>query len=143
MKIEKKEVLIMPIENSEFYIEAFIDDEGWTGFWLGRKGYGKKVAVYCVDEARNMDELRVSLEEHSRNLLDPSFMNLRSVCKSLLDENESMDEGTFDIREEIDHMPYDHSFWVDGDEELCHATGYRVNGWNEFIDHNGDLHYGG
>ena len=96
MKIEKKEVLILPISDSEFYIEAFIDEEGWTSFWLGRKGYGKKIAVYSVDEARNTDELWISLEEHSRNLLDPGYMKL--FCEDLLDENETLDDGTFDIR---------------------------------------------
>ena len=95
MRIEKKEVLVMPIDNSEFYIEAFIDDEGWTGFWLGRKGYGKKIAVYSVDEARNIDELWVSLEEHSRNLLDPDYMKL--FCEDLLDEEENLLAGTFRI----------------------------------------------
>ncbi len=45
-------------------------------------------------------------------------------------------------REELDHMPYDRAFSVDGNEELCHATGYSVDGWNEYVDRNGDLHYG-
>ena len=48
----------------------------------------------------------------------------------------------------LDTIPHDHSFSVDGREELCHATGdavrFEPNGpwWNEYVDRNGDLHYG-
>lgn len=47
---------------------------------------------------------------------------------------------------ELKTMPFDHIFIVDGNEELCHATGYEMleDGiwWNEYIDHNGEFHYG-
>lgn len=47
---------------------------------------------------------------------------------------------------ELKTMPFDHVFIVDGNEELCHATGYEMleDGiwWNEYIDHNGEFHYG-
>jgi hypothetical protein len=50
-------------------------------------------------------------------------------------------------RKELDSMPYDHRFWVSDDvEESCHATGYKVaidgEWWNEYIDSEGNFHYG-
>jgi len=48
---------------------------------------------------------------------------------------------------EIERMPMDKAFIVDGNEQLCHATGIMVDfhdgsgSWNEYIDSNGDLHY--
>lgn len=46
----------------------------------------------------------------------------------------------------LETMPFDHTFEVNGSEELCHATGREMflSGvwWNEYIDSNGDLHYG-
>lgn len=43
-------------------------------------------------------------------------------------------------------MPFDHTFEVNGREELCHATSMEMflNGvwWNEYIDSEGNLHYG-
>lgn len=45
-------------------------------------------------------------------------------------------------RRELDEMPFDKRF----DNELCHATGYEVNidneWWNEYIDSEGEYHYG-
>ena len=47
---------------------------------------------------------------------------------------------------EIEEMPFDKVFSVDGNEEFCHSTGYEVmlhgQWWNEYVDRNGDLHYG-
>lgn len=49
-------------------------------------------------------------------------------------------------RREENTIRFDHAFYVDGNEELCHHTGYEVfiDGiwWGEFEDRNGDLHYG-
>ena len=49
-------------------------------------------------------------------------------------------------REKLDTMPFDKRFDVDGNEELCHATGYTVfdgtDWWDELVDSNGDLQYG-
>lgn len=51
-------------------------------------------------------------------------------------------------RYELEEMPYDMAFNTENGEELCHATGYEVvfegenTYWNEFIDSNGELHYG-
>lgn len=51
-------------------------------------------------------------------------------------------------RRELTTMPFDHVFDVNGNEELCHATGYEVQfegdtvWWNEYIDSNGDFQYG-
>lgn len=49
-------------------------------------------------------------------------------------------------RRELETMPFDHVFQVNGNEELCHATGYEVflhgQWWNEYEDSNWDLHYG-
>ena len=46
----------------------------------------------------------------------------------------------------LDQMPYDKVFDVNGNEELCHATGWELyeggEWWNEYIDSNGDYHYG-
>ena len=49
---------------------------------------------------------------------------------------------------ELDYVPYDHSFITDnGNEELCHATGYEwfdgSRWWNEYEDSEGNLYYGG
>ena len=50
-----------------------------------------------------------------------------------------------DIRE-LETMPFDKVFYVDGKEELCHATGYEVyiagQWWNEYEDSEGNYHYG-
>ena len=53
---------------------------------------------------------------------------------------------------ELDDMPFDKAFQVDGNEELCSATGIEVlfdgdedvpgNWWNEYVDSNGKKHYG-
>lgn len=47
---------------------------------------------------------------------------------------------------ELSEMPYDKAFIVGGNEELCHATGYEVfienEWWNEYMDSNGEYHYG-
>lgn len=50
-------------------------------------------------------------------------------------------------RRELDRMPCDHGFWVSEDDyEMCHATGDEVvwdgEWWNEYVDSNGDFHYG-
>lgn len=43
-------------------------------------------------------------------------------------------------------MPPDKVFKVNGNEELCHATGYEIleNGewWNEYEDSTGEYRYG-
>lgn len=59
-------------------------------------------------------------------------------------------------RKNCDREVFDHSFQVDGNQELCHSTGYEVlmdmgtdidgnplgqEWWDEFEDSNGDLHY--
>ena len=54
---------------------------------------------------------------------------------------------------QLNEMPFDKVFLVDGNEEFCHATGYYVylgeegtnnpgDWWNEYIDSNGDYQYG-
>ena len=54
---------------------------------------------------------------------------------------------------ELDEMPFDKMFHVNGTEELCHATGREVcfdeanpqelgNWWEEYEDSEGGLHYG-
>lgn len=51
---------------------------------------------------------------------------------------------------ESECMAFDHVFEVNGNEELCHHTGYEVHfvgepediWWYEFVDSNGELHYG-
>lgn len=49
-------------------------------------------------------------------------------------------------RRELEEMPFDKRFDVDGNSELCHATGYEVfdgeEWWDEFVDSNGDFQYG-
>ena len=51
-----------------------------------------------------------------------------------------------DLRVELDYMPFDKRFETADGSELCHATGYEVfvdgEWWVEYIDSNGDLHYG-
>lgn len=50
------------------------------------------------------------------------------------------------MRKELEEMPYDKGFYVVGEDgeryELCHATGFEVDGWNEYEDSNGEMHYG-
>lgn len=45
----------------------------------------------------------------------------------------------------LEKMPFDKRFDVDGNSELCHATGYEVfdgeDWWDEFVDSNGDFQY--
>lgn len=51
-------------------------------------------------------------------------------------------------RRKLKRMPYDKRFRIDdGNEKLCHATGYEVlfdddEWWNEYEDDEGKLHYG-
>lgn len=51
-------------------------------------------------------------------------------------------EEDHEIRERLETMPFDARF----NGELCHATGDEVfrNGewWNEYMDRDGELHYG-
>ena len=46
----------------------------------------------------------------------------------------------------LEKMPFDKRFDVDGNSELCHATGYEVfdgeDWWDEFMDSNGNFQYG-
>lgn len=53
------------------------------------------------------------------------------------------------IERELETMPFDKAFELsDGNYELCHSTGKEVDVygdgefWNEYVDSNGDLHYG-
>lgn len=51
------------------------------------------------------------------------------------------------MERELDYMPFDMAFIMpDGNEEFCHATGIEVlidgEWWNEYVDHDGNLHYG-
>jgi len=59
------------------------------------------------------------------------------------------------MKRKLNAMPFDKRFEIDGNEELCHATGFEVcfgdvlgdvedpaDWWNEYIDSNGDFHYG-
>lgn len=58
-----------------------------------------------------------------------------------------------ELRRELPQMPYDHVFETEnGNEELCHATGYEVclgnpdnlqDWWLEYTDREGNLYYGG
>lgn len=48
---------------------------------------------------------------------------------------------------ELFEVPFDKVFDVDGNQEMCHATGMEIQDshgewWNEYVDSNGDLHYG-
>ena len=48
---------------------------------------------------------------------------------------------------ELFEVPFDKVFDVEGNQEMCHATGMEIqdergNWWNEYVDSNGDLHYG-
>ena len=59
-------------------------------------------------------------------------------------EHNGVEDGT---RRELDAMPYDHGFWTSEDNfEMCHATGYEESHggewWNEYVDRDGDFHYG-
>ena len=52
---------------------------------------------------------------------------------------------------ELETMPFDKRFSTNNGEELCHATGREVcfgdpsvlaDWWEEYIDSDGELHYG-
>lgn len=49
-------------------------------------------------------------------------------------------------RYELAEMPYDKVFETENGREVCCATGYEVlidgQYWNEYIDSEGELHYG-
>ena len=50
-------------------------------------------------------------------------------------------------KRKLDFMPFDKRFEVNGNTELCHATGYEVRDergdwWNEYITSNGEFEYG-
>lgn len=57
-----------------------------------------------------------------------------------------------EIRRELERIPFDKRFELpNGNEELCHSTGYEVcdgdpnapgNWWNEYEDSDGNLYYG-
>ena len=57
-----------------------------------------------------------------------------------------------ELRRELKTMPFDKAFVVEnGNEELCHATGYEIcdgnpenqaDWWNEYEDSEGNLYYG-
>ena len=49
----------------------------------------------------------------------------------------------------LEEMPFDMAFEVNGNRELCHATGKEVmfdnlpgDWWNEYVDRDGNFHYG-
>lgn len=55
------------------------------------------------------------------------------------------------MRRKLEVMPFDKRFDVNGNTELCHATGWEVcdgdpenpaDWWEEFVDSNGDFHLG-
>ena len=52
-------------------------------------------------------------------------------------------------RRTLDKQPFDHVFYIGKRQELCHSTGdevrfstYPDEWWNEYIDSDGNLHYG-
>lgn len=51
-------------------------------------------------------------------------------------------------RRELFEVPFDKMFDIEGNqEELCHATGMEIQDecgewWNEYVDRNGNFHYG-
>ena len=55
-------------------------------------------------------------------------------------------------RRELEEMPFAKAFQVENNEELCNATGVEVlfegdeddaqNWWCEYVDSNGEYHYG-
>ena len=49
-------------------------------------------------------------------------------------------------RRELESMPFDKVFDVNGNQENCHGTGYEVNidneWWDEYVDSEGEYHYG-
>lgn len=61
--------------------------------------------------------------------------------------------ATHQLRRALPQMPFDHVFETEnGNEELCHATGFEVclgdpsncqDWWFEYTDREGNLYYGG
>lgn len=54
-------------------------------------------------------------------------------------------------KRKLAEMPFDKAFYAEnGNEELCHATGFEVHfddepeyrWWNEYVDLDGNLYYG-
>lgn len=50
------------------------------------------------------------------------------------------------IDRELEEIPFDKVFSTERGEELCHSTGLEVfmdcEWWNEYIDSEGEFHYG-
>ena len=67
-----------------------------------------------------------------------------SVNKSNAERKRQMITGRY----KKETMPYDMAFETESGRELCHATGYEVTFegdntyWNEYVDSNGEYHYG-
>ena len=64
------------------------------------------------------------------------------------EEIEKLNNGVKDgTRRELDRMPCDRAFWTSEDScEVCHATDYEESRggewWNEYVDRDGNFHYG-
>jgi len=78
----------------------------------------------------------------------PEIKNGRcsSYFKEVKESEIKEDSNIMENKRQLPMMPPDKVFKVDGNEELCYATGYEIldNGewWNEYEDSNGEYHYG-
>ena len=92
----KQEVVRVDI-SKDFYIEATYEEcQGIKTFefWLGRINYGIKTNMFGFEWKG--EKLRDALNEWKEDFTDPEYM--ASYCEELLDPNEVMVDGTFEIK---------------------------------------------
>ena len=69
------------------------------------------------------------------------FEKITRELREIFRKQEERNKGREEIRRELEETPFDMRF-----NELCHATGYEalIDGcwWNEYIDTEGNFHYG-
>lgn len=86
-------------------------------------------------------------EEAVKNMLDSNgYYKLIAVIENDACIEEIYVEDYEGIERELDEIPFDVRFPTGRGEELCHSTGIEVflNGewWNEYVDSEGEFHYG-
>ena len=96
-KIKIKTIYVVDL-STDFYIEAMPTEDSFD-FWLCRESYGRKEYVYGLPypkDGRSEEKDIAMIEENLINLKDPDYM--RVFCLSLLDDGETLVDGTFKIK---------------------------------------------
>ena len=73
------------------------------------------------------------------------MLDISSNTHSRKEEKNMKEHEFWKERRYLEEIPFNKRFDVDGNSELCHATGYEVfdgEDWcDEFVDSNGDFQY--